>query len=95
MEKLVHYASTCDSAVIVMTGDDTADESEARVRENVMHEIGYFQGKYGRNMVVLLHEENVNIPTNLQGVVYIPFPKGLVSAGFHVLQRELKAVYGL
>ena len=76
-----------------MTGDDLVDSDEARVRENVMHEIGFFQGKFGRNFVVLLHEEGVNIPTNLAGVAYVPFPKGNIEAGFYVLQRELNAIY--
>lgn len=58
-----------------------------------MHEIGYFQGRYGRSKVVLLHEDGVNIPTNLSGVAYVPFPKGYVSGGFTVLQRELNAIY--
>ena len=66
------------------------EAGEARVRENVMHEIGLFQGRYGRNRVILLHEEGVNIPTNLSGVVYSPFPKGNIAACFHLLQRELK-----
>jgi hypothetical protein len=26
-------------------------------------------------------------------VAYVPFPKGNIEAGFHVLQRELKAIY--
>jgi predicted nucleotide-binding protein len=95
IEKLIDNAGRCDSAVIVMTGDDVANEDEARVRENVMHEIGFFQGRYGRSLVVLLHEEGVNIPTNLSGVAYIPFPKGNIDGGFHVLQRELKAIYKL
>ncbi|WP_024303744.1 TIR domain-containing protein [Pseudogulbenkiania sp. MAI-1] len=95
IEKLIDNAARCSSAVIVMTGDDVANEDEARVRENVMHEIGFFQGRYGRNSVVLLHEEGVNIPSNLTGVAYIPFPKGSISSGFHVLQRELKALYKL
>lgn len=95
IEKLIDNATRCNSAVIVMTGDDVANESEARVRENVMHEIGFFQGRYGRSFVVLLHEEGVNIPTNLSGVAYVPFPKGAIEAGFHVLQRELKAIYKL
>lgn len=95
IEKLIENASRCNSAVIVMTGDDVANENEARVRENVMHEIGFFQGRYGRSFVVLLHEEGVNIPTNLAGVAYIPFPKGAIEAGFHVLHRELKAIYKL
>jgi predicted nucleotide-binding protein len=95
IEKLIDSAARCSSAVIVMTGDDVANEEESRVRENVMHEIGFFQGRYGRNLVVLLHEEGVNVPTNLAGVAYVPFPKGNVEAGFHVLQRELKAMYKL
>ena len=77
-----------------MTGDDLANGDEVRVRENVMHEIGYFHGLYGRKNVVLLHEDGVNTPTNLAGIAYVPFPKGTVEAGFHVLQRELRAVYG-
>lgn len=95
IEKLLAGADRCDSAVIVMTGDDIDADGQARARENVMHEIGFFQGRYGRSKVVVLHEDGVSIPTNLSGVVYIPYPKGTVSAGFHVLGRELKALYGL
>jgi predicted nucleotide-binding protein len=93
IEKLLDGAARCDSAVIVMTGDDIDEHGNARARENVMHEIGFFQGKYGRAQVILLHEDGVSIPTNLSGVVYIPFPKGSISAGFHVLMRELRALY--
>jgi predicted nucleotide-binding protein len=92
IEKLFDSAGDCDSTVIVMTGDDVAGE-EVRARENVLHEIGFFQGRYGRDRVVLLHEDGVSIPTNLSGVVYSPFPKGSIEASFHLLQRELKAMY--
>ncbi len=95
IEKLLDAADECDSAVIVMTGDDVTEQGEARVRENVMHEIGFFQGRYGRNRVILMHEDNVNVPTNLSGVVYSSFPSGRVEACFHLLQRELKAMYRL
>lgn len=93
IEKLDNNASSCDSAVIVMTGDDIDADGQARARENVMHEIGFFQAKYGRSRVALLHEEAVSIPTNLSGVVYAPFPKGYIAASFAVLSRELKAMY--
>lgn len=93
IEKLEATAALCDAAVIVMSGDDTDSEGQARVRENVMHEIGYFQGRYGRSKVVLLHEEGVHVPTNLAGIVYVPYPKAAVSAGFGVLGRELRAIY--
>jgi predicted nucleotide-binding protein len=95
IEKLEQNAAQCDSALIVMTGDDLANNDEARVRENVMHEIGFFQGRYGRQAVILLHEEGVSVPSNLGGIVYIPVPKGTIEATFHVIQRELNALYHL
>ena len=95
LQKLAEEASKCTSAVIVMTGDDTDADGNARARENVLHEIGYCQSKYGLSAVCLLHEEGTNIPSNIHGLVYIPFPKGTVSATFGALARELKAFYRL
>ena len=94
IEKLFANVGRCDSAVIVWTGDDRDEKGSPRARENVMHEIGFFQGKYGRGRVILLHEDGVNIPTNLSGVVYSPFAKGGVEASLHLLGRELKQIYG-
>lgn len=95
IEKLIANADHCDSAVIVWTGDDIDDAGSPRARENVMHEIGFFQGRYGRNRVILLHEEGVNVPSNLHGLIYSPFPRERVDACFHLLQRELTQIYGL
>lgn len=95
LQKLVEESDRCGYAVIVMTGDDDFGAGSPRARENVMHEIGFFQGKYGLSKVALLHEEGTNIPTNIHGLVYIPFPKGLVSAAFGTLQRELKDAFQL
>ncbi|KIS38419.1 TIR domain-containing protein [Stenotrophomonas maltophilia] len=94
IEKLERAAGECDAAVIVMTGDDASAAGEARARENVMHEIGYFHGRYGRSRVILLHEDGVSVPTNLAGIVYVPFPKGMISAVEGTLARELRAIYG-
>jgi|GEM_PF-4836550 len=93
IEKLDEEASHCSFAVVVMTGDDITVDGEARARENVIHEIGFFQGRYGRRRVCLLHEEGVNIPSNLNGVVYCSFPKGKMSAAFIELQRDLAAAF--
>ena len=95
LQKLEEESSECSFAVIVMTGDDLDSEGIPRARENVMHEIGYFQGKYGLSAVCLLHEEGTSIPSNIHGLVYIPFPKGYISATFGALMRELKAFYKL
>lgn len=93
LSKLSESSGECDSAVIVMTGDDLDAAGQARARENVLHEIGFFQGKYGLDRVCLLHEEGVSIPSNIHGLIYTPFPKGMVSASFGVLIRELKVFY--
>lgn len=95
LQKLDQESSRCDFAVIVMTGDDTDSAGNVRARENVMHEIGYFQGKLGMKAVCLLHEEGTNIPSNIHGLVYVPFPKDTVRASFTLLQRELRSFYGL
>lgn len=93
LQKLEQESSKCSYAVIVMTGDDFDSGGNPRARENVMHEIGYFQGKFGLSAVCLLHEEGTSIPSNIHGLAYAPFPKGYVSASFGVLMRELNAYF--
>lgn len=94
LQKLWEEATNCSYAVIVMTGDDIVAEGERpRARENVMHEIGFFQGQYGLENVCLLYEEGTSIPSNIHGLVYIPFPKGYVEATFGALGREIKAAF--
>ena len=90
LQKLNEEANRCGYAVIVMTGDDVSG-NQIRARENVLHEIGFLQGKYGLQNIVLLHEEGVNIPSNIHGLVYIPFPQNTVEATFGALTREIKA----
>jgi hypothetical protein len=92
IQKLYQEAERCSVAIIVMTGEDITVEDVIRTRENVMHEIGFFQGLYGLNNIILLHEENVNIPSNIHGLVYIPFPKDTVEATFGAVLRELKVI---
>ncbi|MCX5824671.1 MAG: nucleotide-binding protein [Deltaproteobacteria bacterium] len=93
LQKLAEESNRCSYAVIVMTGDDDVGREKPRARENVMHEIGYFQGKYGLRRICLLYEEGTSIPSNIHGLLYIPFPKGLVRATFGALARELRAVF--
>lgn len=95
LQKLEEESEKCSSAVIVATGDDIDAEGNLRARENVMHEIGYLQAKYGLSSVCLLHQEGTSIPSNIQGLVYVPFPEGCVNATFGALARELKALYKL
>lgn len=92
LQKLDEESDKCHASIIVMTGDDIIEHGEVRARENVLHEIGFFQGKLGLDRIVLLHEEGVNISSNIDGLVYISFPKDTVEATFGALQKELKVI---
>ncbi len=93
LQKLTEESDRCSYAVVVMTGDDQIPGDAPRARQNVMHEIGFFQGKYGLPRVCLLHEEGTDIPSNIDGLVYLSFPKGLISASFSALSRELNTAF--
>ena len=93
LQKLSEEAERVGFAVIVMTGEDESDVGPPRARENVIHEIGYFQGRLGLDRICVLYEEGTNVPTNIQGLVYIPFPKDLIRAGFGELAREIRAAF--
>ena len=47
IEKLDQEALHCGYAVVVMTGDDITEDGDMCAGENVVHEIGFFQGRYG------------------------------------------------
>lgn len=82
IEKFESHASTAGFAVILLTGDDhgaTVSETtnlEKRARQNVVFELGYFIGKLGRQRVCALLENDVTIPSDYSGVVYIPLQEG-------------------
>lgn len=93
LQKLTEESDRCSYAVVVMTGDDEIPGDLPRARPNVLHEIGFFQGKFGLPSVCLLYEEGTDIPSNIHGLVYVPYPKGFVSAAFGVLDREIRAAF--
>ncbi|MEM7741536.1 MAG: nucleotide-binding protein, partial [Pseudomonadota bacterium] len=76
VEKFEMYADVA-FAVILLTADDfggaNADgEALKRARQNVVLELGYFFGRLGRENVALLHEDAVELPSDVSGMVYIP-----------------------
>jgi predicted nucleotide-binding protein len=77
IEQLEEY-SDVGFAIVLMTLDDIGvsvgetEESKLRARQNVIFEFGYFLGKLERNKVRILRKGDVEIPSDLQGVLYIP-----------------------
>jgi len=83
-------------AIVLLTGDDRGGLADAdpvtyrlRGRQNVILELGYFLGTLRRRNVAVLYEEGVEIPSDYEGVAYIPLDRG--GAWRLLLAREMKA----
>ena len=79
-------------AFLIMTGEDKQPDGSLRARENVIHEVGLFQGKLGFERAIILLEEGCEDFSNIHGITHIPFPQGKINTTFgeiiRVLQRE-------
>jgi predicted nucleotide-binding protein len=78
IEKFEHYAKDCCFAFVLMTPDDLTNgsgqsQSQWRARQNVILELGWFMAHLGRERVVILHRKDLEIPSDIHGVVYIRF----------------------
>lgn len=73
VEKLEHYSKNCSFALVVLTADDTTREGGLRARQNVVHELGFFHGLLGRKKVLLLKQSNVEVFSNISGLIYKEF----------------------
>jgi len=94
IEKFEDYTNV-GFAVVLMTPDDVGasvddkDNLKLRSRQNVVFELGFFLGRLGRKRVCALYKEGVEIPSDYQGVLFVPMDKDF---GWKLLlAREIKA----
>ena len=94
IEKFERHAQPA-FAVVLLTPDDVGalqgDENnlKPRARQNVIFELGFFIGRLGRERVCALTKGDVEIPSDYEGVVYIPLDG---AGGWKMkLGQELKA----
>jgi predicted nucleotide-binding protein len=92
IEKFEAY-SEVGFAVVLLTPDDfggrTGGTSQLRARQNVILELGYFIGKLTRARVCALRSADVEIPSDILGVVWTPFD---INGGWKTeLATELEA----
>jgi predicted nucleotide-binding protein len=81
---------SCTFAVLIVTGEDTTAEGTLRATQNVIHEIGLFQGRLGFDRVALLEQKGIEKFSNILGLQSIPFPNESIEAAFPELERTLK-----
>ena len=77
-------------AFLIMTGEDEQPDGSLRARNNVIHEVGLFQGKLGFERTIILLEDGCEDFSNIHGIIHIPFPKGSIEAAFEKIRDVLK-----
>jgi predicted nucleotide-binding protein len=64
-------------AVILLTEDDvggkSSDALQPRPRQNVIFELGYFMGRLRRTRVCAIKKRNVELPSDILGMVWLSF----------------------
>lgn len=95
IEKFLDH-SDVGFAVVLLTGDDQGgllsephEGQRLRARQNVILELGYFIGRLGRKNVVAIYQQDVEIPSDYSGVLFIPHDESGVWQ-LH-LAKEIKA----
>jgi predicted nucleotide-binding protein len=64
-----------------------------RARQNVVLEFGYFIGRLGRDRVCCLHKGDVELPSDMKGIVYIHFDKTLDECRNRIVEELKEAGY--
>ena len=99
IEKFEEESSEVDLVFVLLTPDDKvadpgcSNQEKRRARQNVILELGYFMGRFGRkrNRVFLLHKGLLELPSDISGIVYIDISNGIETAG-EAIRREIKDI---
>lgn len=99
IEKLEKYTAEVKFAVVLATPDDEGfragheDEKAFRARQNVVMELGMLLTQLGRKNVAILmkQQDNMERPSDIQGLLYIPFKDNLQKDAGPLLAKEMAA----
>ncbi|GAB3406427.1 hypothetical protein GCM10027569_16910 [Flindersiella endophytica] len=83
------YLARCSFAVCLLSSASAAIDGRASVDQNIVHQAGVFQGRYGFGRVALLAEEGCDTFSNIAGLIRLDFPAGQVESTFIELERML------
>ncbi len=72
IDKCIKYASECCYAIALFTPDDMVKAGKTKIfqaRPNVIFELGWFYGRFGPTRVLMLKQDETEMPSDLAGVV--------------------------
>jgi CheY-like chemotaxis protein len=88
IEKFEEQAGLVDWVFVLISPDDKAfnpktNDEKRRARQNVIFELGFFYGLLGRyeGRVIVLKKGEVELPSDIHGVVWINIDKGIRACG--------------
>jgi hypothetical protein len=97
IEKFEEQAGLVDWVFVLISPDDKAfdpqtNDEKRRARQNVIFELGFFYGLLGRQEggVIVLKKGEVELPSDIHGVVWINIDKGIRASG-----EEIRKEVGL
>jgi predicted nucleotide-binding protein len=77
-------------ALLVLTAEDRDENGAFHARENVIHELGLFQGKLGFARAIAIVEEGTTEFSNIHGIQQIRFSKGNIRETFGDILATIK-----
>ena len=88
IEKLEEFTKQVNFGIVLATPDDIGyakeeeEKKKFRVRQNVVLELGMLLSKIGRERVAILlsQAENMEAPSDIQGLLYMPFKDNVEEA---------------
>jgi hypothetical protein len=89
VERLTEMLESASFAILVMTAEDRQKDGKVKARQNVVHEIGLFQGRLGFPRAIVVKEDGVEEFSNIKGLTYIPFKKGKIDDALTEIDRVL------
>ncbi len=90
VDRLKAMLENSSFAFSVLTSEDEQKDGSIRARENVVHELGLFQGKLGFRRSIAIIEEGCNNFSNISGLTVIRFPQGKIEYSFNEIRGVLK-----
>lgn len=94
-EVLEEMSSEASFALLILTAEDNGTDGVVRARENVIHEVGLFQGKLGFKKSIVVLEEGCNEFTNISGVQQIRFKKDSIKETYGDILATIYREFGL
>lgn len=88
-EALQDYLHRCTFAICVLTAEDTTTDGTALARQNVIHEIGLFQGRHGFDRVLVLTEDGCDSLPDTADANTVAFPRHAIDKAFWHIDRAL------